>query len=63
MPGKQIALPDGSYFACLNLKELQDKGYKGAKIFTDGYLEGYMISFTVTNGKPDKELIYFVQKK
>ncbi len=69
--GEKFALLDGKYAAYLNGRELKEKGYTGIDLFdqtdvtaqfdeTQFYGNTTYIAFTVKNGKPDRDLKFFV---
>jgi hypothetical protein len=76
--GEKFALPDGKYLAILNGKELLDTEYttissrsvSGKKIFEENNwsIEDYLLDtglviFTVEDGKPDRDLAFYVKQQ
>lgn len=64
LPGETVALPDGIYYAALDRTEAEKNGYMPWR--SNGYQtwspDSFMIDFTVTDGKPDKDLIFNAEK-
>lgn len=74
-PGEKIALQDGDYFAVLDLRKLREKGYDGILLYTergkavagdikpDEYMmDTAMLKFTVKDGKPDRDLYFYIKE-
>ena len=74
-PGEKVALKDGDYFAILDLRSLREKGYDGILLYTekgkayapdidpDEYMmDTAMLKFTVKDGKPDRELYFYIKE-
>jgi 5-hydroxyisourate hydrolase-like protein (transthyretin family) len=73
--GTAFALPDGSYIAALNGAELREKDLAGIDLFDPNdanalesgvnpehfMLQTDVIRFTVKDGKPDRDLMFFVR--
>ena len=73
--GEKFALEDGDYFAVLDSDELKEKNYSGIPFYTkngkqltkDLSLKEFMadtamIQFTVTDGAPDRDLVFYVKE-
>ena len=73
-PGEKFALPDGDYYASLDFKVESDENIRPIRLFTkqgaefapdlsrDDYLcDTACILFSVKDGKPDKELHFYVK--
>ena len=61
-PGEKIALPDGQYYAALDTIPLKGTIYEYRSGLGYDVLGSFMFDFTVTDGKPDKELVFRLEK-